>query len=127
MDRFQFFEFVPRAVFREACQKWMERLSQKMPVDSTFRASVTKVKNGYFFSFNAQGAMGDFDCEIFLDETNADRSRRDWQAVALVHLEKAVYRKLHKWMSVRDIGAAHSVQGFADHDEYETTVTRKAS
>ncbi|MEQ1875587.1 MAG: hypothetical protein ABL958_03010 [Bdellovibrionia bacterium] len=87
---------------------------------------MTRVQNGYFFAFSAQCSLGDFECEIFLDETVADRTRRDWQSIALVHLEKAVHRRLQKWMSVRNIGAGHSIQGMADHEEFETTITRKA-
>ncbi|HEX4922562.1 MAG TPA: hypothetical protein VFV50_00680 [Bdellovibrionales bacterium] len=96
-----------------------------MPRDATFRASVTRVKSGYFFSFKVHSAVGSFEAETMLFEATADRTARDWQAVALADLERALERKLKKWMKRHELEPSFAVQGYADFDEYDALI-RKA-
>ncbi len=101
MFQFNFFEFIPRSPFKQACSRWLNSIWERMPADATCWASVTKVKNGYFFSVSVHSSIGSFETETFLDETVADRSRRDWQVVALQELEQSMIQQLQKWLRSR--------------------------
>src|SRR3954464_1255022 len=103
MYEFKFFEFIPRETFKSACHHWLQSILARVPTDSTCRASVTKVKSGYFFSVTVHSSAGTFEAETFLDETAADRTRRDWQAVALEELERTMLAQLQKWMKARNL------------------------
>jgi hypothetical protein len=126
MHQFRFFEFVPREIFAKACTRWLNSVLRRVPSDSFCRASVTKVKSGYFFSVSVHSSVGSFEAETFLDESMADRTRRDWQLIALEDLEKSMLKQLSRWMKDRKIDVQSSPQGQASSEEFQLPY-RKAS
>jgi hypothetical protein len=103
----------------------LNSILRKVPSDSFCRASVTKVKSGYFFSVSVHSSIGTFEVETILEEEKVDRSRRDWQTTALAELETSMLKQLAQWMQSRKADAQSSPQGQADDEDFELSY-RKA-
>lgn len=101
-------------------------MMEQVPRDATYRASVTKAKNGYFFTVIIHSSVGSFEAETFLDESSADRQNRDWQTVALHVLEEKMLSQLRRWMKSHRIEVGFSAQGDAPVESFPTP-NRKAA